>query len=74
MPRKARSSDNAGRGGLSGTLGSDPFEGRDWSGATFGELSEMPDGRIEWRRGKKLKKPLGWRTIRQHRVELGYAA
>ena len=50
------------------------FEGRDWSGATFGELSEMPDGRIEWRRGKKLKKPLGWRTIRQHRVELGYAA
>ena len=32
------------------------------------------DDYIEWYRSKKLKKSLGWKTIRQHRVELGYAA
>ena len=50
------------------------------SGEEFGclttceEFSERLDGYIEWYRSEKLKKSLGWKTIRQHRVELGYAA
>ena len=60
--------------GFFGTLKSDFFDGRDWSGVTFEEFSERLDGYIEWYRGSKLKKSLGWKTIRQRRVELGYAA
>ena len=74
MSRKARSPDNARCEGFFGTLKSDFFDGRDWSGVTFEEFSEMLDGYIEWYRAKKLKRSLGWKTIRQHRVELGYAA
>lgn len=29
---------------------------------------------IEWHRSGKIKKSLGWETIRQHRMDLGYAA
>ena len=74
MSRKARSPDNARCEGFFGTLKSDFFDGRDWSGVTFEEFSERLDGYIEWYRGSKLKKSLGWKTIRQRRVELGYAA
>ena len=74
MSRKARSPDNARCEGFFGTLKSDFFDGRDWSGVTFEEFSEELDRYIEWYRSGKLKKSLGWKTIRQHRVELGYAA
>lgn len=60
--------------GFFGTLKSDFFDGRDWSGVTFEEFSERLDDYIEWYRGKKLKKTLGWKTIRQHRIDSGYAA
>ena len=60
--------------GFFGTLKSDFFDGRDWSGVTFEEFSEELDRYIEWYRSRKLKKSLGWKTIRQHRIDLGYAA
>jgi hypothetical protein len=60
--------------GFFGTLKSDFFDHRDWSGVSFEEFGEALDGYIEWYRCKKLKKSLGWKTIRQHREELGYAA
>lgn len=74
MSRKARSPDNARAEGFFGTLKSDFFEGRDWTGVAFEEFSDELDAYIEWYRGTKLKKSLGWKTIRQHRQELGYAA
>ncbi|WP_322153047.1 IS3 family transposase [Paratractidigestivibacter sp.] len=74
MSRKAKSPDNARAEGFFGTLKSDFFEARDWSGVGFEEFSAELDGYIEWYRSAKLKKSLGWKTIRQHREELGYAA
>lgn len=74
MSRKARSPDNARCEGFFGTLKSDFFDGRDWSGVTFEEFSERLDEYIEWYRSTKLKKSLGWKTIRQHRIDLGYVA
>ena len=74
MSRKARSPDNARAEGFFGTLKSDFFEDRDWTGVTFDEFSRELDAYIEWYRCGKLKKSLGWKTIRQHRQESGYAA
>ena len=74
MSRKARSPDNARAEGFFGTLKSDFFDGRDWSGVTFEEFSRRIDEYMEWYRSKKLKKALGWKTIRQHRADLGLAA
>lgn len=74
MSRKARSPDNARAEGFFGTLKSDFFEGRDWTGVAFEEFRAELDAYMEWYRGTKLKKSLGWKTIRQHRQELGYAS
>lgn len=74
MSRKARSGDNARAEGFFGTLKCDFFEGRDWTGVGFEEFAAALDRYIEWYRGGKLKKALGWRTIRQAREELAGAA
>lgn len=74
MSRKARSPDNARCEGFFGTLKSDFFGGRDWAGVTFEEFSRRLDAYIEWYRSEKVKKALGWKTIRRHREELGHAA
>lgn len=74
MSRKARSGDNARAEGFFGTLECDFFEGRDWTGVGFEEFAAALDRYIEWYRGGKLKKALGWRTIRQAREELAGAA
>ena len=71
---KARSPDNARCEGFFGTLKSDFFGGRDWAGVTFEEFSRRLDAYIEWYRSEKVKKALGWKTIRRHREELGYTA
>lgn len=70
MSRKARSADNARAEGFFGTLKCDFFEGGDWTGVGFEEFAAALDEYIEWYRGGKLKKLLGWRTIRQSREEL----
>lgn len=60
--------------GFFGTLKSDFFHGTDWRGVTFAEFRERLGAYIEWYRGGKPKKALGWRTLREHRAALGYAA
>ena len=60
--------------GVFGTLKSDFFGGRDWASVTFEEFSRRLDAYIEWYRSGKVKKALGWKTIRRHREELGYTA
>ncbi|RHK01168.1 DDE-type integrase/transposase/recombinase [Olsenella sp. AM04-33] len=74
MSRKARSPDNARCEGFFGTLESDFFHGTDWRGVTFAEFREGLGAYIEWHGGGKPKKALGWRTLREHRAALGYAA
>lgn len=44
------------------------------TGVGFEEFAAALDRYIEWYRGGKLKKALGWRTIRQAREELAGAA
>lgn len=73
MPGKARSPDNARCEGFFGTLKSDFFDGVDWRGVGFEEFSARLDDYIEWYRSGKLKESLGWKTIRRHRSDLGYA-
>ena len=60
--------------GFYGTLKSDFFHGTDWRGVTFAEFRERLGAYIEWHGGGKPKKALGWRTLREHRAALGYAA
>ena len=72
MSRKARSPDNARAEGFFGTLKSDFFEGHDWAGVGFDEFRRRLDGYIEWYRSGKVKKSLGWKTIREWREERGY--
>jgi transposase InsO family protein len=72
MSRKARSPDNARCEGFFGTLKSDFFEGVDWAGVGFEEFRERLDEYIEWYRGGKPKRSLGWRTIEEYRRDLGY--
>ena len=74
MSRKARSPDNARAEGFFGTLKCDFFEGRDWAGVGFEEFAAALDRYIEWYRSGKLKKALGWKTIRQAREGLAEAA
>lgn len=74
MSRRARSPDNARAEGFFGTLKCDFFDGRDWAGVGFEEFARALDGYLEWYRGGKLKKSLGWRTLRQAREGLGRAA
>lgn len=74
MSRRARSPDNARAEGFFGTLKCDFFEGRDWTGVPFDEFSRLLGEYIEWYRDGKLKKDLGWNTIREYREERGHAA
>ena len=60
--------------GFFGTLKSDLFEDVDWTGVTFAEFRRRLGAYIEWYRGGKLKRSLGWRTIEQYRRDMGYAA
>jgi transposase InsO family protein len=72
VSRKARSPDNARCEGFFGTLESDFFEGVDWAGVGFEELGERLDAYIEWYRGGRPKRSLGWRSIEEYRRDLGY--
>ena len=74
MSRKARSPDNARAEGFFGTLKCDFFEGRDWTGVPFEEFSRLLGEYIEWYRSGKLKRDLGWATIKEYREARGYAA
>lgn len=49
------------------------FDVVDSASSSCVDLASALDEYIEWHRGGKLKKALGWRTIRQFREELAVA-
>ena len=74
MSRKAKSPDNARAEGFFGTLKQEFFYARDWKGATKGCFMRALDDYIVWYRDEKIKRALGWKTIKEHRAGLGIAA
>ena len=74
MSRKATSPDNARAEGFFGTLKQEFFYARDWKGATKGCFMRALDDYIVWYRDEKIKRALGWKTIKEHRAGLGIAA
>ncbi|WP_050759679.1 IS3 family transposase [Slackia exigua] len=71
MSRKGRSPDNARAGGFFGTLKQEFFYARDWTGVGCEEFAAELGAYIVWYRDRKLKKALGWKTMREHREEMG---
>ena len=74
MSRKATSPDNARAEGFFGTLKQEFFYARDCKGATKGCFMRALDDYIVWYRDEKIKRALGWKTIKEHRAGLGIAA
>jgi putative transposase len=73
MSRKARSPDNARAEGFFGTLKEEFFYCRDWAGIGYGEFAAALGEYLAWYRDGKIKKALGWKTIREFREERGIA-
>ena len=73
MSRKGRSPDNARAEGFFGTLKQEFFYNRDWTGVSYEEFAERLDAYIVWYRDVRIKKELGWKSIRQYREEQGLA-
>ena len=73
MSRKGRSPDNARAEGFFGTLKREFLYWRDWTGVTFEEFAAELAGYLDWYVNVRIKKSLGWKTIREHREELGVA-
>lgn len=74
MSRKAKSPDNARAEGFFGTLKQEFFYARDWHGVSKEKFIELLEGYLVWYRDEKIKKSLGWKTIKEHRASLGEAA
>lgn len=74
MSRKAKSPDNARAEGFFGTLKQEFFYARDWKGVKMGRFMKLLDEYIVWYRDEKIKKSLGWKTVKEHRAQLGIAA
>lgn len=73
MSRKGTSPDNARAEGFFGTLKRDFFDCRDWRSVTYERFAKELDDYIMWYRDCKIKKSLGWKTIREHREGQGIA-
>ena len=78
MSRPARSGDNAPAEGFFGTLKTEMFDGRDWSGVGFEEFRGEVDAYVEWYRAGRLKRFEGpggrghsYETIEGRRRRLG---
>lgn len=74
MSRKATSPDNARAEGFFGTLKQEFFYARDWKGVKRSRFIRLLDEYIAWYRDEKVKRSLGWKTIKEHRAALGIAA
>lgn len=74
MSRKAKSPDNARAEGFFGTLKQEFFYARSWKGVKRSQFVKLLDEYIAWYRDEKIKKSLGWKTIKEHRAALGIAA
>ena len=73
MSRKGRSPDNARAEGFFGTLKREFYYGRDWTGITYEGFAEALNEYILRYRDVKVKKSLGWKSIREYREERGIA-
>ena len=73
MSRKGMSCDNARREGFFGTLKSEFFHGRDWSGADAGGFMVELNRWMHWFRSGRASEALGWRTPDENRRLLGWA-
>jgi transposase InsO family protein/transposase len=69
MSRKATSPDNARAEGFFGTLKQEFYYSNDWTGVTPKEFMRKLDSYICWYRDKKIKKSLGWLTIKAYRAK-----
>lgn len=73
MSRRGRSCDNARMEGFFGTLKSEMFHPRDWSGWALGDFMSEVDRWMRWFREGRRSQALGWLTPDEHRRALGYA-
>ena len=73
MSRKGMSCDNARMEGFFGTLKSEFFHGRDWSGADAGGFMVELNRWMHWFRSGRASEALGWRTPDENRRLLGWA-
>ena len=73
MSRRGRSCDNARMEGFFGTLKSEMFHPRDWSGWALGDFMSEVDRWMRWFREGRRSRALGWLTPDEHRRALGYA-
>ena len=67
MSRKGRSPDNARMEGFFGTLKTERFHGRDWSGWSAEDFAAEVDSWIVDHNTRRKKLSLGWRTPADHR-------
>ena len=72
MSRKGRSCDNARMEGFFGTLKSELWHPRDWTGWTRGAFLAELDSWMRWFREGRASRVLGWLTPDEHRRSLGY--
>ena len=73
MSRKGRSCDNARMEGFFGTLKSEFFHPRDWSGVDRDGFMVELHRWLKWFRSGRISESLGWRTPDGNRRLLGYA-
>ena len=71
--RKGRSCDNARMEGFFGTLKSEFFHTRDWSGVDRDGFMVELHRWLKWFRSGRISESLGWRTPDGNRRLLGYA-
>lgn len=74
MSRKATSPDNARAEGFFGTLKQEFFYAREWTGVSEKRFVSLLEEYIVWYRDCKIKKSLGWKTIKEHRASMDEAA
>ena len=73
MSRKGCSPDNSRMEGFFGTMKTEMFYGRDWSGVTLEELASRIDAYIERHNTERIKRSLGGMSPLQFRRSLGLA-
>lgn len=74
MSRKAKSPDNARAEGFFGTLKQEFFYAKDWTGTSKKKFVSLLEDYIVWYRDCKIKRSLGWKTIKEHRASMDEAA
>lgn len=74
MSRKATSPDNARAEGFFGTLKQEFFYASDWTDVSRRTFIRLLDEYIVWYRDSKVKKSLGWKTLKDHRASIRDAA